>query len=71
MVCTDIEPYRGDLPVTRVRNRPRHWIDAIRMHLTDRPASAAAGKALREAVRRDWMLEDAGLDSLAPGLLPD
>ena len=38
------------------RNRRQDWIDAIRMHLADLPASLAAGHALRAAVRRDWML---------------
>ena len=71
VVCSDLEPYRGDLPVTRVRNRTRDWIEAIRMHLADRPASMAAGQALREAVRRDWMLEGAGLDAWRRAWLPD
>lgn len=56
VICSDIVCYRGDLPVTRVRNRYKEWMDAIRMHLSDRDASAAMGDALREAVYRDWML---------------
>lgn len=71
VVCSDLEPYRGDLPATRVRNRPRDWIDAIRMHLADRPASAAAGQALRVAVRREWMLEGPGLEEWRRAWLPD
>jgi GT2 family glycosyltransferase len=71
VVCSDLQPYRGDLPVTRVRNRHRDWVEAIRTHLADLPASAAAGQALREAVRRDWMLEGAGLEAWRQAWLPD
>ncbi|WP_372013736.1 glycosyltransferase [Pseudoxanthomonas sp. 10H] len=71
VVCSDLEPYRGALPATRVRNRTRDWVEAIRMHLADRAASQAAGKALREAVHRDWMLEGAGLEAWRRAWLPD
>ena len=71
VVCSDLPPYRGDLPATRVRNRRQDWIDAIRMHLADLPASLAAGHALRAAVRRDWMLEGPGLDTWRRAWLPD
>lgn len=65
VICTDIEPYRCDLPVTRVRNRHQDWVQAIRDHLSDPDASARQGDALREAVRRDWMLEGEFLDQWA------
>lgn len=61
VICSDIVCYRGDFPVTRVKNRYRDWVSAIRMHLADLDASAAAGDALREQVRRDWMLSGANL----------
>lgn len=57
VVCTDIRCYQGDLPVTRVRNRFRDWVEAIRMHLADLDETARMGDRLREAVLRDWMLE--------------
>jgi len=57
VICTDIECYRGGLPVTLVGNRPEDWITAIRAHLSDLDATARLGDALREAVLRDWMLE--------------
>jgi GT2 family glycosyltransferase len=56
VICSDVLCYRGDLPVTRVKNRYRDWINAIRMHLSDMDATAAAGDALRDAIHRDWML---------------
>ncbi|GEM_PF-336434 len=58
VVCSDIAPYQGDLPVTRVKPRFRDWVDAIRMHVNDLDAAAAAGDALRAAVHRDWMLDE-------------
>jgi O-antigen biosynthesis protein len=58
VVCTDILPYRGDLPVTRVSNRHADWVRTIRDMAADRDACRRAGEALRQAVLRDWMLED-------------
>ena len=57
VVCSDVRPYQGVLPVTRVKPRFRDWMDAIRMHIHDLDAAAQAGDALREAVRRDWLLD--------------
>lgn len=57
VVCSDIQPYQGSLPVTRVKPRFRDWVDAIRMHTSDLDAAAKAGDALREVVLRDWMLD--------------
>lgn len=65
VICTDIDPYQNNLPVTRVRNRPQDWAQAIRTYLADQDAAARQGDALREVVRRDWMLEGAFLDQWA------
>ena len=71
VVCSDVGPYRGDdLPVTRVRNRHRDWVGAIRDHLADADARAVAGDALRTVVQRDWMLADAGLEEWRAAWLP-
>lgn len=61
VICTDLVPYQGALPVTRVRNRFKEWIDAIEMHIQDRAASQRQGDALREMVRSEWMLDGANL----------
>lgn len=61
IICTDIEPYRGNLPVTRVNNRFKDWMDAICMHLSDMDETERMGDKLREAVYQDWMLEGDGL----------
>jgi len=70
VVCSDIEAYRDGLPVTRVRNQPRDWLAAIREHLADPDARAAAGDALRAAVRRDWMLAGDNLAEWQAAWLP-
>jgi GT2 family glycosyltransferase len=65
VICTDIDPYQCDLPVTRVRNRHQDWEKAIRDHLADPDETARQGDALREVVLRDWMLEGEFLDQWA------
>ena len=71
VVCSDLECYKGDLPVTRVKNRFRDWVEAIRMHINDLDATAEAGDRLRAAVHRDWMLEGAGLQRWRDAWMPD
>jgi GT2 family glycosyltransferase len=58
VLCTDIVPYQCDLPVTRVANRHYAWTKAIREMAADRDACLQVGGRLREAVLKDWMLED-------------
>jgi GT2 family glycosyltransferase/glycosyltransferase involved in cell wall biosynthesis len=58
VVCSDIVPYQGTLPVTRVANRPKDWISAIRALALDPVRAAQAGDALRDQVLRHWLLED-------------
>ena len=58
VICSDLLPYRGDWPVTRVKNRVRHWVNAIREAAADPEAVRAQGDALRDHVHSHWMLED-------------
>ena len=58
VVCTDITPYRGAYPVTRVPNKFKDWVDAIREHVADLDELARRGDALRDHIRDNWMLED-------------
>jgi hypothetical protein len=58
VLCTDILPYQGDLPVVRTNNRHRDWVRALRELVADRDALRRQGDALRQAVIGDWMLED-------------
>jgi glycosyltransferase involved in cell wall biosynthesis len=69
VVCTDIVPYQSDFPVTRVRNRAKDWIAAIREITGDREAAAELGRQLREHVLAHWMLED-HLDEWIKAWLP-
>jgi GT2 family glycosyltransferase/SAM-dependent methyltransferase len=69
VVCTDLTPYRGDYPVTRVPNRFRDWVDAIRSHVADRDELARRGDALREYINANWILED-NLDLWQKAWLP-
>lgn len=71
VVCSDVAPYRGALPVTRVKPRFRDWVEAIRMHTHDLDAAARAGDALRDAVHRDWMLDEASAAHWLSQWLPE
>lgn len=72
VICSDVLCYQGDnLPVTRVKNRFRDWVDAIRMHLSDLDETARQGDLLRETVKRDWMLEGDNLLHWRNAWLPD
>ena len=72
VICSDIRCYQEDgLPVTRVKNRFRDWIDAIRMHIADLDAAAQAGDALRHEVLTHWMLEGEHLRDWRRAWLPD
>ena len=70
VVCTDITPYRGAYPVTRVRNRYKDWVEAIRAHIDDQDENARQGDALREYVRQHGLLEQ-HLEIWMQGWLPD
>lgn len=72
VVCSDVRCYQGDrLPVTRVKNRFKDWVDAIRMHLSDLDATARMGDQLRQAVYSDWMLEGDKLELWRRAWMPD
>ncbi|APO98771.1 glycosyltransferase [Xanthomonas perforans] len=71
VIASDVRCYQGSLPVTLVKNRYRDWIGAIREHLADLDAARAKGAALREVVRRDWMLSGSNLDTWRAAWLPD
>ena len=59
VICTDILPYRTDNPpVSRLPNDAAKWIEAIRERVADRDALAREGDALREWVKRHYLLEN-------------
>ncbi len=70
VICTDIIPYQGNFPVTRVGNRFRDWVRAIREALAEPDALRQQGAALRQHVLTNWMMEDhleQYLDAWTPG----
>jgi GT2 family glycosyltransferase/SAM-dependent methyltransferase len=69
VVCSDLVPYQGDFPVTRVPNRYRDWVRALRDAVSDRDALRAQGDALRAKVLANWMMED-HLDTWLKAWLP-
>lgn len=71
VVCSDLVCYQGVLPVTRVKNRFKDWVDAIRMHISDLDASARMGDELRRQVQGGWMLNGENLEVWKASWLPD
>jgi GT2 family glycosyltransferase len=71
VIASDIECYRGGLPVTLVKNRYRDWMEAIRAQLAEREALQASAEILRGVVQRDWMLDGANLELWRTAWLPD
>jgi len=71
VVCSDLVCYQGALPVTRVKNRFKDWVDAIRMHISDLEASARMGDELRRQVQGGWMLDGANIEAWRASWLPD
>ena len=70
VVCTDIRCYQNDFPVTRVRNRYKDWVEAIRLHINDLDAAAKLGDELQAKVRQEWMLEGVNLELWRKAWLP-
>ena len=58
VICTDITPYQGGYPVTRLKNRFQEWVKAIREHVADPDECSRRGDILRDYVRQHWILED-------------
>lgn len=69
VICTDITPYRGDYPVTRVPNKFKNWVEAIREHVSDLDELGRRGDVLRASIQGNWMLED-NLDVWLKAWLP-
>lgn len=56
VVCSDVLPYQGTLPATRVKNRYKDWRDAILDRVADLQACHQEGLALQERIASEWML---------------
>lgn len=58
VICTDISPYQGLYPVTRVNNQSKNWVKAIREHINDRQECRNKGEVLKAYVQEHWLLEN-------------
>lgn len=58
VICSDVRCYQNDLPVHRVRNRFKDWVNAIRLHINDLDEAEAKGQRLREKILSDCMLDE-------------
>ncbi len=56
VICTDILPYQGDYPVTRVVNKTEAWVKAIREHINAPDEMERRGEALRQHILQHWLL---------------
>lgn len=57
VVCSDLTPYQGNLPVMRVPNRVSDWKKAILECLSDHNALQAQGRRLQLQVAQEWTLQ--------------
>lgn len=58
VVCSNVGPYRQNVPVKRVNNGTKAWVAAIRERIHDLDAARREGLALQAHVRQHWMIED-------------
>ncbi len=58
VICTDILPYQGDYPVTRVTNKTEEWIKAIREHINAPDEMERQGDELRQYILDHWLLHN-------------
>jgi glycosyltransferase involved in cell wall biosynthesis len=71
VICSDLEPFHGDLPITRVKNTHEEWMRYLRAYLSDLDSVALLGDAFRAQVQRDWMLDEASVAAWRSVWLPD
>jgi len=71
VICSDVACYQTIHSVTRVKNRYKDWVDAIRFHLDNASASERMGRELYDEVRRDWTLNSDNVTQWAKAWLPN
>ena len=70
VLCSDVDGFRGELPVQRLNNDVGRWRSAIADHLHDEDARIARGDQLRSAVLTHWVQDAASLQTLLKAWLP-
>lgn len=68
VLASNVEPYRCNLPVGLVGNRPREWVRAIRERLAEPQLLAKEGQLIKQVVAESWMLEDHSAELLGTWL---
>lgn len=58
IICSDVYPYQGDAPVTRLPNNSRIWLKTLKEKIADLDTLAKEGDQLKQWVIDHWMLED-------------
>lgn len=58
MVTTDLEPYQGFENITRIKNTPNEWIEAIELYIKNRYLAKLHGMKLREEILQNHLLMD-------------
>lgn len=70
VICSDVDGFRGELPVMRLSNQVAVWSGAIAEHLHDEGARIARGEHLRNAVLSAWVQDAAYQQALLKAWLP-
>lgn len=70
VICSDVESYRGDIPVNRVNNRLGAWRDALLQHLSDRPACQVQGELLKAYTLQNGIMNEQTLERWKQAWLP-
>lgn len=71
VICSDVACYQTINEVTRVRNRYKEWVEAMRYHLDNPTQSEQMGLALQATILGDWMHNADSAAEWAKAWLPD
>lgn len=71
VICSDIEPFNGSLPVAVVAGSTAEWIASVESHIADPVALAQRGDELRAAVHREGFWDSDAVRALGRSWLPD
>ncbi|MFZ5934177.1 glycosyltransferase [Pseudomonas sp. HS6-2] len=70
VIRSKLDTLSDNLPTTPAVNNSEAWINAIRMHLNDKVASAQLGQYLQAIVRSEWLLKGHILEAWKKAWLP-
>lgn len=70
VIRSKLDSVSDNLPTTPAVNNSEAWINAIRMHLSDKVASAQLGQYLQAIVRSEWLLKGHTIEAWKKAWLP-